>query len=95
MMDPALQINIKHAANAIDASWDLTAVNLLDNATALWLWQAWGHSVPSGLTIKPEHQSLLAKWQNQTVPDFVLPHFSVEKTLAYFSQMVWMYSGNC
>jgi phospholipid/cholesterol/gamma-HCH transport system permease protein len=88
MMDPVLQKNIKHAANAIDASWDLTAVNLLDNATALWLWQAWGHSVPPALAIKPEHQRVFAKWQAQTVPALDSPHFSFEQTAAYVSQMV-------
>jgi phospholipid/cholesterol/gamma-HCH transport system permease protein len=88
MTDSVLQKKIKQAANSSNLSWDLSAVNLLDNATALRLWQAWQYKMPTDLTIKPEHQRLFAKWQNQIVPDFGLQHFSVEKTLTYVSQMV-------
>jgi phospholipid/cholesterol/gamma-HCH transport system permease protein len=88
MTDSVLQKKIKQAANSSNLSWDLSAVNLLDNATALRLWQVWQYKMPTDLTIKPEHQRLFAKWQNQIVPDFGLQHFSVEKTLAYVSQMV-------
>jgi phospholipid/cholesterol/gamma-HCH transport system permease protein len=88
MMDPVLQNNIKHAANTINASWDLSAVNLLDNASALWLWQAWEQSVPIRLEIKPEHQRIFQKWQSQKVPDLVSDNFTVERASAYLSQMI-------
>jgi phospholipid/cholesterol/gamma-HCH transport system permease protein len=88
-IEPTLQKRIKQAAGDGKLHWDLRSVNVLDSATALWLWQAWGQSVPVGLEIKPEHQRLLDKWQSQEVPALDSPTFSVEQTAAYLSQRIW------
>ena len=82
IMDSALQKTLKHVVDGNKVGWDLTAVSLLDNATALWLWQAWGQRLPTRLAIKPEHQRLFAKWQAQTVPVFEATGFSINKTVA-------------
>jgi phospholipid/cholesterol/gamma-HCH transport system permease protein len=87
-IDTSLQKNIKQAANNSDLHWDLHSVNVLDNATALWLWQAWGQSLPAELEIKPEHLRLINKWQSQTVPDSSSPGFSVALTANYLAQMM-------
>jgi phospholipid/cholesterol/gamma-HCH transport system permease protein len=80
--------NIKKAANTANVNWDLNSINILDNATALILWQSWGSKLPVDLKIKPEHQRLLEKWQSQSIPTLEKPHFSIEQTLLSFSQMM-------
>ena len=73
--DPALQQRIKQAAENSQLIWDLRAIAVLDNATALWLWQAWGQKLPAGIEFKPEHRRLIEKWQNQVVPDIAPSRF--------------------
>jgi phospholipid/cholesterol/gamma-HCH transport system permease protein len=85
---PALQKRIKQAAEDDKLIWDLRSLNVLDSATALLLWQAWGQSVPPGLKIKPEHLRLINKWQNQTVPTLDEPSFSVSQTASYLSEAI-------
>jgi phospholipid/cholesterol/gamma-HCH transport system permease protein len=86
--DSDLQKRIKQAAEDSKLHWDLGSVNVLDSATALLLWQAWGQSVPAGLEIKPEHLRLINKWQNQTVPTLDEPSFSVLQTATYLSKAI-------
>ena len=88
MLVPALQKNIKQAADNNNLHWNLLSVNVLDNATALWLWQAWGQKLPVGLEIKPEHLRLLNKWQSQTVPVLDSPSFSTDQVITYLSQRI-------
>jgi phospholipid/cholesterol/gamma-HCH transport system permease protein len=88
MRQTALQKNIKRTAANKDLRWDLRSVNVLDNATALWIWQAWGQSVPTGLEIKPEHLHLFNKWQSQTVPVLDSPRFSTDQAITYLSQRI-------
>ena len=85
---PALVKKIKRDAQNSGLQWDLLQVNVLDNATALMLWQAWDQKLPSGLTIKPEHLSLIQKWQNQNIPVTDSPGFSFVQTAANFSQAI-------
>jgi phospholipid/cholesterol/gamma-HCH transport system permease protein len=47
----------------------LTEIEVLDSATALMLWLAWGQQFPDQLAIKPEHKRLLVSWANQQVPN--------------------------
>jgi phospholipid/cholesterol/gamma-HCH transport system permease protein len=88
MRQPALQKNIKRTALNNNQHWDLRPINVLDSATALWLWQAWGQSVPTGLEIKPEHLRLFNKWQSQTVPVLDSPGFSANQAITYLSQRI-------
>jgi phospholipid/cholesterol/gamma-HCH transport system permease protein len=59
---------INRYAATKNTHWDLTEVSKLDSSTALILWQAWGNKLPSSLAIKPEHQQLFERWQQQTLP---------------------------
>lgn len=57
-----------HGANKA-LCWDIRAIDMLDNGTALMLWQAWGEQQPGDLQLKPEHQHLFERWQAQQLPD--------------------------
>ncbi len=88
MSDSSLQKNIKQASNNKEFTWDLRSINILDNATALWLWRAWGQKTPAGLKANPEHLRLINKWHSQALPDTNSPGFSVGQAVAYLSQKV-------
>jgi phospholipid/cholesterol/gamma-HCH transport system permease protein len=47
----------------------MRSIAVLDSASALLLWRAWGEQWPSALLIKPEHQHLIARWQAQELPE--------------------------
>jgi phospholipid/cholesterol/gamma-HCH transport system permease protein len=49
--------------------WDMRSIAVLDSASALLLWRAWGEQWPPALLIKPEHQHLIARWQAQELPE--------------------------
>lgn len=66
--------------------WDLRSVNVLDSATALLLWQAWGGKMPAKLEIRPEHQRLISQWQNQAIPEIEKLRFSARQALNHISQ---------
>jgi phospholipid/cholesterol/gamma-HCH transport system permease protein len=87
-IEPNLQKRIKQFSNNSNIKWDLSSVNVLDNATALLLWQAWGQKIPSGLEIKPEHLRLINKWQSQKTPVFESPRLSAEQVVNYLSQVI-------
>lgn len=87
-MEPALQKSIQQNSNNSNLHWDLRSVTVLDSATALLLWQAWGQKMPTGLEIKPEHQRLLNKWQAQTIPVLDVPGFSAEQTIVRLSRLL-------
>lgn len=88
MMDKNLQQDIKQAANKNKLHWDLNSINVLDNATALWLWRTWNQKIPLGLDIKPEHMRLINNWQTQKVPDFAFSTFSVDRAAASLSKLM-------
>ncbi|SJM95192.1 MlaE family ABC transporter permease [Crenothrix polyspora] len=56
---------VKDHGHDNNCHWDLTAISKLDGSTALILWQAWGEKLPQRLNIKPEHQALFERWQQQ------------------------------
>ncbi|MDD5412926.1 MAG: ABC transporter permease, partial [Methylobacter sp.] len=62
-----------------DIQWDMQSVDLLDSASALILWQAWGGKMPVALQIRPEHQHLFDQWQAQELPppESVIPRSSL------------------
>jgi phospholipid/cholesterol/gamma-HCH transport system permease protein len=88
MADSALQNSIKAVTDNNNPHWDLRSINVLDNATALFLWQAWGQKMPDGLELKPEHLRLFAKWQSQSLSAVTAPKFSAEQVAYYLSQML-------
>ncbi|MGZ8191840.1 MAG: MlaE family ABC transporter permease [Methylococcaceae bacterium] len=67
--NPELRKKINAVAVSKDCQWDMRSVDLLDSATALILWQAWGEQLPKALLIKPEHQRLIDRWQSQELPE--------------------------
>ena len=86
--DLSLQKNIKQAASDGSLHWDMRSVDVLDNATALWLWQAWDQKMPIGLEIKPEHLRLIELWQGQVVPEIAPSGLSLGLASTYLSQMI-------
>jgi len=63
-----LQKKIGRIAVGKDLQWDMRSVNVLDSASALMLWQAWGERLPATLWLRPEHQALFDRWQSQQLP---------------------------
>jgi phospholipid/cholesterol/gamma-HCH transport system permease protein len=87
---PELSRKINQYAGG-DFQWDMQAVDVLDSASALIVWQAWGKKMPAALQIRPEHQRLFDRWQAQELPspEPVIPRSSlfvkyVEKLLSTF-----------
>ncbi|MDD2801442.1 MAG: ABC transporter permease [Methylobacter sp.] len=67
--EPALTQKITRLVNDNKVKhWDMQNVEVLDNAAALMLWQAWGNRLPEGLQLRPEHQRLFERWQEQVLP---------------------------
>lgn len=88
-LTPELRQKIKAAAANKANAWDMQLVDVLDSATALILWQAWGKQAPATLNIKPEHQRLFDRWQTQKLP---VPEPSPSRTSLFFSylyQLIW------
>jgi phospholipid/cholesterol/gamma-HCH transport system permease protein len=77
----ATDLQDKICLNAVNKFmlWDMRAVDVLDSAAALIVWQAWREQIPALLQIKPEHQRLFDRWQSQTVPvaEPEFPRFSL------------------
>ena len=86
---PDLQQKISINAVNKTLQWDMRSVDLLDSATALIIWQAWGEQMPALLQIKPEHRRLFEHWQAQIVPaaEPSISHFSL--FFNYFHQLIW------
>lgn len=51
-----------------DLKWDLRAVEAIDSAGALILWQAWGRRFPAQLVLHPQHRPLFEKWMGSGAP---------------------------
>ncbi len=67
----ATELNRKissYAANK-NIQWDLSSIEVLDSASSLILWKAWGKELPVALQLKPEHQRLFDRWQAQKIPE--------------------------
>ena len=92
-VNTAMQQKIKHLNNPC---WDLRTIEMLDNASALLLWQAWGEQLPKNLLCKPEHQQLFTRWQAQTPPAIIAPVLNFgtlldewsNKLTGFFSQLL-------
>jgi phospholipid/cholesterol/gamma-HCH transport system permease protein len=65
----ALRQKIRQFAVKKNVQWDMDSVDVLDNAAALIIWQAWSEQLPGMLRIKPEHQRLLDRWQAQKLAE--------------------------
>lgn len=67
-MNKTLQQKVKQVASDKTLHWDLRSVEVLDSASALLLWQVWAEKMPTVLQVKPEHQQLFTRWQDQSLP---------------------------
>jgi phospholipid/cholesterol/gamma-HCH transport system permease protein len=69
VMTPKLTDRIKQLATNKDLHWDLLTIDLLDDAAALMIWQAWGEHLPVHIDLQPAHQQLFKHWQNSVLPE--------------------------
>ncbi len=76
-----LRQKIKSYATDKNSHWDLYSIGKLDSSTALVLWQAWGEKMPSSLSIRPQHQPLFERWQNQKPPTPQAKHTTLSALL--------------
>ncbi len=88
---PDLQRKISRAGTDKTYQWDMRSVDILDSAAALMLWQAWGEQMPAGLLVKPEHQRILERWQEQTVPAAEPTVSRFNLVYNYFHQLIWSF----
>ncbi|MGZ5056703.1 MAG: MlaE family ABC transporter permease, partial [Methylobacter sp.] len=65
---PGLNRKIRSYAADENIRWEMDSVQVLDSASALILWKAWGRGLPLMLQMKPEHQRLFERWQAQEIP---------------------------
>ncbi|GAB6142053.1 ABC transporter permease [Methylosoma difficile] len=70
---PKLRAALKQLGKNRCQNWDLRAIDSLDGATALILWQAWGKQWPANMQISPEHRQLFVRWQTQSLPIMPTP----------------------
>ncbi len=66
---PGLRRKIRQFAEDKTVQWDVSAIDVLDNASALMLWQDWGKQLPAGLRMRPEHQRLFERWNSQQIAE--------------------------
>lgn len=81
-----------YAANK-NIQWDMTPVDVLDSASALILWKAWGKKLPLALQLKPEHQRLFDLWQAQPPPESEPGGYSSSLAVKYMSQLLANFWG--
>ena len=78
-----LRKNLRNYAQNPSLQWDLNAIEIIDNAAALILWQAWGEKWPTEIDIRPEHRRLIERWQDQEMPDSEPPRRDLKAVLLY------------
>jgi len=81
-----------HAANK-NMQWDLNSINVLDSASALFLWKAWGRKLPVALQLRPEHQRLFERWQAQAIPASEPARYSPSLLIQYVYQTLANFWG--
>ena len=64
---PEVRQKIRQLAANKRLMWDISSIEVLDNASALMIWQDWGQQLPAELRLRPEHQRLFERWQNQKI----------------------------
>jgi phospholipid/cholesterol/gamma-HCH transport system permease protein len=66
----------------------MESVNVLDSASALILWKAWGNKLPGALQMKPEHRRLFERWQSQKIPEPQPVISSTSRIIKYTDQLL-------
>ncbi len=90
---PELSRKISGYATHKNIQWDLNSVEVLDSASALILWKAWGKTLPVVLQIKPEHQRIFDRWQAQSPPEPEPIRFSSSLIINYVNQLLANFWG--
>ncbi|MGZ5801956.1 MAG: MlaE family ABC transporter permease, partial [Burkholderiaceae bacterium] len=81
-----------HAANQ-NMQWDMNSINVLDSASALILWKAWGGELPDTVQLRPEHQRLFERWQAQAIPESEPAGYSSSLIIQYSYQLLANFWG--
>jgi len=93
----ATELNRKissYAANK-NLQWDLSSIEVLDSASSLILWKAWGKKLPVALQLKPEHQRLFELWQAQKIPASEPVSSNSSLIIKYGYQQLANFWGSC
>ncbi len=69
LIAPGLSRKIRSYSVNKNIRWDVSSIEVLDSASALILWKAWGRKLPVLLEIRPEHQRIFERWQAQKIPE--------------------------
>jgi phospholipid/cholesterol/gamma-HCH transport system permease protein len=77
-MAPELNRKISSYSHIQNIHWDIRSVEVLDSASALILWKAWGRSLPQALQMRPEQHYLFERWNTQEIPTPINPTRSVK-----------------
>ena len=83
---------IQEFASKKNVQWNMDSVDVLDNAAALIIWQAWREQLPGMLRIKPEHQRLLDRWQAQKLIDPKPVESGAGSMVKFFYQFIGNFS---
>ena len=73
--------------------WDMNSIEVLDSASALILWKAWGKKLPIALQMRPEHQRLFDHWQAQKIPESEPARYSLSLIIKYVYQVLANFWG--
>ncbi len=66
---PELSRKISACLKTDNLQWDMRQVEVLDSASALILWKAWGKKMPVDLLLRPEHQCLFERCLALKIPE--------------------------
>lgn len=69
VISPELNRKISLYAADKNIRWNMESIDVLDSASALILWKAWGNKLPVELKMRPEHRRLFERWQAQKIPE--------------------------
>jgi phospholipid/cholesterol/gamma-HCH transport system permease protein len=84
---PELRRQLRNYARKPALHWDLEAIDVLDNAAALILWEDWGGTLPGELAIRPEHRRMLERWQEQDISETAPPRRSFDVILLFLHRV--------
>lgn len=90
---PELARKIGLYATHHNSHWDLCSITVLDSASALIVWKAWGKKLPVALHIRPEHQRLFENWQAQSLPEASVGDFHSNRIIKSISELFANFSG--
>jgi phospholipid/cholesterol/gamma-HCH transport system permease protein len=70
---PEWRARLRLGARQPDIRWDCRAIEALDSAGALLLWNIWGRRFPEHLRVDPEHQSIFERIADTGQEEVALP----------------------